>query len=173
MTQNKNNLLEKYKKELESVITKYFENVEITFFECKNILEKWNNENKENKKLDNEAFIYFAFHKKDNKLFYIGHTTRTLKTRLNEKIQANEFRLKLFDDYYKKEFCKKNDSLKTFDTTIISKAIEDDVIIYYLSILYKENITHQNRNSILKELEKHKVKIKDEVKKENKIPNSL
>lgn len=165
MTQNKNNLLEKYKKELESVITKYFENAEITFFKCKNILEKWDNENKENKKLDNKAFIYFAFY--DNNLFYIGCTTQTLKTKLNQKIQANEFRLKLFDDYYREEFCNKKISLKEFDATIISKAIENNVIIYYI---YSDK---ENRNSILKELEKHKAKIKDEVKKENKIPNSL
>jgi hypothetical protein len=167
MAQIKNIILEKYKDELQNIITEYFKNAEITFHECNNILQKWNYENM---KLDNEAFIYFSFHKKDNKLFYIGYTTRTLRTRFNNKIQANEFRLKLFDDYYKKEFCKKNISLKEFDDTIISKAIEDNVIIYYLSILCKENLT---KNSISKELEQHKEKIKKEIKKENKIPNSL
>lgn len=165
MTQYKNNILEKYKDELQNIIIEYFKNAEITFRECNNILQKWNYENK---KLDNEAFIYFAFHKKDNKLFYIGYTTKILEDRLNQKIQANEFRLKLFD-YYREEFCKKNISLKEFDANIISKAIEDDVIIYYIS-LYKENITQQNTNSISKEL---KVKIKNEIKKDNKIPNSL
>ena len=122
-------------------------------------LKKW--EQKEHKNGD-EAFIYFSFHKSDNKLFYIGHVESPDRPTISDRIlkdsikrNRNKFKTKLLKEY---NCC--------FDDTKIKKHILENVDIYYIKILKPKN---DDNNS----LAKYKYQLKKLIKGKGLIENSL
>lgn len=122
-------------------------------------LKKW--EQKEHKN-DDEAFIYFSFHKSNNKLFYIGHVESEKRFSISDRIfedsiksGANRFKTKLLKEY---NCC--------FDDTKIKKHILENVDIYYIKILKPKN---DDNNS----LAKYKNQLKKLIKEKGLIENSL
>lgn len=120
---------------------------------------KW--EQKEHKN-DDEAFIYFSFHKNDNKLFYIGYVESPNRPTISDRIfkdsiksGANRFKTKLLKEY---NCC--------FDDTKIKKHILEKVDIYYIKILKPKN---DDNNS----LAKYKNQLKKSIKEKRTIENSL
>lgn len=121
---------------------------------------KW--EQKEHKN-DDEAFIYFSFHKSDNKLFYIGHVESPDRPTISDRIfkdsiksGANRFKTKLAKDYMN------NNS----SDSEINAEILKNLDIYYIKILKPKN---DDNNS----LAKYKNQLKKSIKEKRTIENSL
>ena len=135
--------------ELEECIKIIFDNIDLI---------KW--EQKEQKNED-EAFIYFSFHKSDNKLFSIGHVESEKRFSISDRIfkdsiksGANTFKTKLLKEYD----C-------SLDDTKIKKYILENIDIYYIKILKPKD----DDNS----LTKYKNQLKKTIKEKRTIENSL
>lgn len=114
--------------------------------------------NNEKEKNENEVFIFFAFHKSDKNLFYVGYIQSKERKRishrvLNDKINnnANTFKTTL----------KKNYLAETITDNEINEKIKSDVSIYYIKTTkpkektrlilekYKSNLRGQIKKSII------------------------
>lgn len=113
-------------------------------------------------KNENEAFIYFALHKRDDKLFYIGYIESKKRNCISDRIFKNS--IKSGANTFKTKLVKKHMNKNSSDYEI-NEEISKKVDIYYIKILKPKD----NNNS----LTKYKKQLKELIKEKGTIQNSL